>query len=227
MANPFVVYGRKFFGFILVFNCLLTLLYAVGLLIGFYAAHWIIYQPYLISAALLWAVIPVTVMNLYPSMKVGRVHTGRLWVHHYVYGFIVLAFSALFILTFTSVSTVNLFMAHIANLRVNVGRLLILVGLTLVLDDFGDISKGANAIQTFLKVKTCQKPRIINWLHCLLSGVCLYIFAAISLWLTQTPHGVTLGNLIFASSLFATSMTTFVAVTKKTWLKISLENPVH
>lgn len=224
MANSFVVYSRKLFSFILVFNCLLTLYLAVGLLMDFYVAHWILFPPYLISATLLWAVIPVAVMNLYPSMKVGRVHTRRLWVHHYVYGFIILAFSILFILAFTSVSIVSLFMAHITNLKVNVGQFLILIGLTLILDDFGDISKGANAIQTFLKIKTHKKPQIINWLDCLLSGVCLYIFAAIGFFIAQYSYAVNPGNFIFAGSLFATSMVTFGAATKKTWLKISIEN---
>jgi hypothetical protein len=118
-------------------------------------------------------------------------------------------------------------MAHIDNLSVNFGRLLILIGLTLVLDDFGDISKSTNAIQTFLRVKACRKPRVINGLHCLLSGVCLYILVAITLWLTQNPNGVTSGNLLFAGSLFVTIITAFVTITKKTWLKISPENPEH
>jgi small neutral amino acid transporter SnatA (MarC family) len=221
MADIFAVYGRKLFSFILVFNCLLSLFYAVGFLIGLYTAHWIIYQPYLISADLLWAVMIAAIMNLYPSMKVGRVHTKRLWFHHYVWGFIVLAFSILFILAFTSVSIVNFFMAHINDLRVNFGRFLFLVGLTLILDDFGDIAKITNAIQTFLKVKIGQNSKITYWIHFLSAGVCLYIFAAIFVWLTQNPHGVTAGNLIFAGSLFFTIVTAFGTVTEKTWLKLS------
>jgi hypothetical protein len=227
MADLFVVYGRKLLGFILVFNSLLTIFYAVGFLIGLYTAHWIIYQPYLINAALLWAIIPVAIMNLYPSIKIGHVPVIRLWFHHYIYGFLVLASSVLFILTFTSVSIVNLFMAHINNLSINFGRLLILVGLTMVVDDFGDISNSTNAILAFLKVKASQRPQVINWLHCLLGGVCLYIFVAIIIWLTQNPHEVTSGNLLFAGSLIVTIMTTFVTIAEKTWLKLSPENLEH
>jgi hypothetical protein len=220
MTNAILIYGRKLFSLALVFNCLLTVVYAVGLLAGFYANHWTLFQPYLFNAEFLWVIIIVALLNLYPAMKIGRVKTGRLWFHHYVYGFLVLVAAGIFLIVGTTISLSALFIANNTDLAVNVGRFFVLGGLTLVIDDFGDISKGARGISNLLKNKCHQKSILIHWTHSLLGLGSLYLLIAISLWLTQNPSGITPANLIFIGSLFITTMTTFWVVIEKIWFKL-------
>lgn len=220
MTNALLLYGRKIFSLALVFNCLLTIVYAIGLLSGYYFNNWLLYQPYLINTEFLWVIIITALLNLYPAMKIGRVKTGRLWFHHYVYGFLVLAIAGIFIILFTSISIVSLFTANNTDLAVNVGRFFVLGGITLIIDDFGDISKTSNVLSKFLKIKFNQKSNWIQWIHGFLGGGSLYVLVAIILWLTQNPSGFTIANTIFVGSLFVTILTTFWSVMKKIWFKL-------
>ena len=185
MTNAVLAYGQKLFSIALVFNCLLTIVYAIGLLSGFYFEHWTLYQPYLFDAGFLWFIILVAIMNLYPSMKIGRIKTGRLWFHHYVYGFIVLALTGAFLILFTPVSFISLFTSNNTELVINVGRFFVLGGLALVLDDFGDISKFTKSTLDFLKARAHVKSNTIHWVHCVLGVTSLYVLLAISIFLQE------------------------------------------
>lgn len=220
MANAILIYGKKVFSLALVFNCLLTIVYAIGLLTGFYYNNWTLYKPYLFNAEFLWVIIIVSLLNLYPSMKIGRVKTGRLLFHHYVFGFLVIATAGVFLIFFTSISLVSLFTTNNTDLAVNVGRFFVLGGITLVIDDFGDISRKTNIISKFLKNKFNRKATLIHWAHAMLGVGSLYLFLAITIWLIVNPSGVTPANLIFVGSLFITTITTFWSVIKKVWFKI-------
>ena len=140
MHRVISVYGRKIFSVTLIFNALLTISCAVGILAGFYRSypHWKPFSPYLADGNIYWLAIAAAVLNIFPSAYVGKVHTGRLWFHHYVYGFFVLLASAVWVVFFTPVSLLNLFFVSTTNISVNVGRFFFIGGLTLVLDDLPD-----------------------------------------------------------------------------------------
>jgi hypothetical protein len=192
-------------------------------LTGFYVAHWKLYEPYLLNANLLWAPILVSIMNFFPTANLGNVKVPRLRFHHFVYGLVIFAASTTFI-TLMSFSLLSLFAVTISNVNFNAGRVFILVGLTLIIDDFADISNITTKGLRFMKSKTYQKRRIIHAVQCLLGCITLFVFLCIDVWLIRNPGGLNLKNLITDGSLLATSLTAFGSVYKKIWLKLSPKN---
>jgi hypothetical protein len=215
VVSPVVAYGKKLSSLALIFNSLLSITYAIGLLTGVYVAHWKLYSPYLIDGSLFWAIILASIINIFPAMNLGRVKTGRLWFHHYVYGFVVLVLAVVFLIVFTSVSFLSLFTANITSVTLNVGRFFFLGGLTLVLDDFADISNRLRFVLSLFKSKVYQGRRIVHMTQCLLGFVSLYIFLCISIYVTQNPEWATLANFILIGSLLVTSLTALVSVGRR------------
>jgi len=220
MASYLRAYGKKVLSWLLTFNCLLNIMLAVGLLTGFYIAHWKIYEPYLLNANLLWITILAAIMNFFPSTNLGHVKVPRLKFHHFVYGFAIFAASSAFIM-FLSFSLLSLFTLTILNVNFNVGRVFMLVGLTLIIDDFADISSVTARGLRFMKSKTYQKRRIIHAAQCLLCCVTFFVFLCITVWFTQNPGGLNLKNLTMDGSLLVTSLTAFGSIRKKIWLKLT------
>ena len=135
---------KKNISLALIFNSLITLACVAGILVGFYRAfpYWQPFSPYLIDGNLFWLIIVAALVNISPSASIGRaLHTGRFLFHHYVYGFFVLLSSSVFVVAFTSVSLLSLFLVDTTNTAINVGRFFVLAGLTLLLDDPPDVSK--------------------------------------------------------------------------------------
>jgi hypothetical protein len=220
MAGYVWACGKKAVSWLLTFNCLLSILLVTGLLSEFYAAHWKLYQPYLLNANLLWATILTSVMNFFPTANLGRVKVRRLGFHHFVYGLAILAASIMLIM-FMSVPLMNLFKLYVRDVEFNVGRVFILIGLTLVIDDFGDVSNVTKQALRFVKSKVYQNRRMIHVVECLLFCLTLYIFLCVTIWLTQNPRGVNLPNLVIDGTLMVTSLTAFGSVGKKIWLRIT------
>jgi prepilin signal peptidase PulO-like enzyme (type II secretory pathway) len=219
--NAISVYGKKFLSIALIFNSLLTTVYAIGLLAGVYSDHWQLYLPYLVNGSLFWAAIIVSIINIFPAMKFGRVKTGRLWFHHYVYGSAVMVLAVAYLKVFTSVSFLSLFTANITSLTVNVGRFFFLGGLTLVIDDFTDISKRLRSIVNTAKSKVYQRRQIIHITQYLLGLLSLYVFLCVSIYVTQNPQWATLANFILMGSLLVTTLTALVSFRRKIWLNLS------
>jgi hypothetical protein len=221
-------YIRKTCSLALAFNCLLSIIFVAGLLSGYYLDNWKLYQPYVLEGALFWLIIPTALLNLYPSMKMGRVKIGRPLFHHYVYGFAVMALSAIFLVIVTPAYLLaSLFTSNITEVPINIGRFFVLGGLTLVLDDFGDISRKAEASLTYLKVKINQQPKLVSNIHYVLGFTSFYIFAAVSIWISQNPQGLTPANLILVGTLFFTSLTAFGSTALKVWYKVKPEKIEH
>jgi hypothetical protein len=193
---------------------------AIGFLTGFYAAHWKLYQPFLLNANLLWAIILVSIVNFFPTANFGHVKVPRLRFHHFVYGLAIFAASSTFIMLM-SFSLISLFALNIPNVNFNAGRVFMLVGLTLIIDDFADISNITTKGLRFVKSKTYQKRRIIHAAQCILGCITFFVFLCIALWLVRNPGGLNARNLVMDSSLLATSLTAFGSVHKKIWLKLA------
>jgi hypothetical protein len=220
LGVSFRIYGRKVFSVALIFNSLLTISCAIGLLHGVYADHWKPYLPYLVDGNLLWLMTAAAVLNIFPAAYTGKVHTGRLWFHHYVYGFIVLLSSSAWVTLFTSISLLNLFRLNTANVAVNVGRFFVLGGLTLIIDDLPDTSKTAKRSIVWLKLKAYQARKILHVVQCLMGFTSLYLLLAISLSIMQSPQWVTAANFILIGTLTVTTLTSFGSVKRKIWLRL-------
>ena len=223
MVGSIGVIVKKIFSLALVFNSLITLACVAGILFGFYLAfpYWQPFSPYLVDGNLFWLIIVAALLNIFPSASIGRtLHTGRFLFHHYVYGFFVLLSSSVFVVVFTSVSLLSLFLVTTSNLAVNVGRFFVLAGLTLLLDDLPDVSKRTESCLNWLKSKAYQGRKVIHALQFLTGLVSFYLFLAITIWTTQNPERA-FSNSFLIVTLLITSLTSFAYVKRKDWLKIS------
>jgi hypothetical protein len=221
------VYGRKIFSVTLIFNALLTITCSVGLLWGLYTQNWRIFEPYLANGNLYWIVVIAAIVNIFPAASVGKVHTGRLWFHHYVYGFFVIIASSLWIIFFTSVSILTIFLINSQNLAVNVGRFFFLGGVTLVLDDLPDVHRVTFTGLRWLKAKAHQARTALQIIQFALGIGTLYVFVTVVLSITNEPQWVTPANFIQMGTLLVTALTCFASVKHRVWHKISLHDITH
>jgi hypothetical protein len=98
--------------------------FVVGVLQGFYSAryYWKPYPPYLIDGSFFWFAVLATMFNIYFAVRIGRVKTGRLWFHHYVYGFVLFVLSCALLLLFGSISFFGICAGNRDSFAVNAGR---------------------------------------------------------------------------------------------------------
>ena len=156
---PVFTYVKKIFSLTLILNSFITLTAIAGILYGFYFAWpgWKPYTPWLFSGDLFLVAGIAALINIFPSASIGRcLHTGRLWFHHYVYGFFVLVFSTIYVMAFTSVSLVSLFLVNTGSIPINAGRFFVLTGATLFLDDLPDVSKRIESTLNKIKSQACR-----------------------------------------------------------------------
>lgn len=222
MANRAVVYGKKLLSLAMIFNSLLSIVYAVGLLAGYYTYGWTLYAPYLIDGALFWPLILASIMNIFPSATLGKVKTGRLWFHHYVYGFLVSMFAIAFLILVSPTSLISVFTANTTNISVNVGRFFVLGGLTLILDDLLDVPCGLKRALYFLKSKAYQGRKIMHLIQYTMSCISIYLFMAVVFHIAHNPQSATVANLILSATLLATSLISFGIAKAKMWLQITV-----
>jgi hypothetical protein len=223
MHRVITVYGRKILSVALIFNALLTITFAVGLLWGFYVEHWKLYPPYLVDGNLFWLVIAAAIINIFPAAYMGRVHTGRLWFHHYVYGFLVLIASIVWLGLFTSVSLLTVFFINTTNFSVNLGRFFFLGGLALVLDDLPDVHNVTWRGLRWLKSKAHQIKEAMHIIQLIMGFVALSFFVIVILSISQKPQWITSANSIQIGTLLVTAITSFGSVKLKVWLKLELD----
>ena len=215
---------KKVFSVSLVFNALVSIGCAAGILSGFYWRYqnWQPFAPYLVSASLFWVLIVAAVINIHPSAGLGRsLHTGRLFFHHYFYGFLVLILSTIYIVIFTPVSLLSIFFINSTSIEVNVGRVFLLGGSALVLDDLPDVHGKIESTLNWLKAKAGQGGKIISAVHLITGAITFYLFVAITLALIYDPASITVANLIVLGSVFITGVTSFIFVKRSAWLKLS------
>jgi hypothetical protein len=215
---------KKIFSVSLVFNALLTLGCISGILAGFYWYYhdWHPFSPFLISGNLFWVAIAAAIINIFPSAGLGRsLHTGRFLFHHYFYGFMVLVCALVYIVFFSHLSLLTIFLVNDISVQVNVGRFFILGGLTLVLDDLPDVHTKLDSGLNWLKNKVGQGARFVSAVQLLMGAVSLYVFTAVTLSVYLTPEYFTVANLLLTGTLFITSITSFIFVRRQVWQKIS------
>ena len=224
MASTVWVLIKKTFSLTLMLNSFITLATIAGILYGFYFHAWRAYSPYLINGNLFLLAAIAAIVNIFPSASIGRcLHTGRLWFHHYVYGFFVLFLAAIFIVTFTSIPLDKLFIVNSANVAVNAGRFFFLTGLTLFLDDLPDVSKHIESTLNKVKTKAYQIRKIIHVTQLVSGLVTFYVFSTIALS-SIDHHAFTISNFLTMGTLLVTSITAILFVKRKAWLKIRVTN---
>ena len=221
------VLTKKLFSLSLIFNALLSIACIVGILAGFYWLYhnWQPFAPYLINGNILWLVIAAAVINIFPSAALGRtLHTGRFLFHHYIYGFIVLFTTATYIVLFTPAPLLTIFFVNNTSIAVNIGRFFLLGGLTMLLDDLPDVNGHVEAALNWLKLKAHRAGKPILAAQLLTGAVSLYVAVAISLYIFQNQQWFTIANLMLIFTVFLTSVSSFVFVKRKVWLKLSFNN---
>jgi hypothetical protein len=220
MVGSILDYGKRIFRTALIFNALMCVISGSGLLSSYYGfqAPWKPYFPYLISGSLFWVVIFASVMNIFAAVGVCReVKTGRLWFHHYVYGFAVLLISLFLAIGVLSVSFVSFLISYVTDVTVNVLRFFFFGGLALVLDDFPDISVRLGLFLKNAKMKTYRVRKPVHVLQFVLGLATLYVFSSICVWLAWNPEGAYLSNFIVAGSVLVTSLTCFGSIRWNLW----------
>ncbi len=227
MHRVISVYGRKIFSVTLLFNALLTITCAAGLLWGMYTADWKIYPLYLPNGNLFWLAIIAGVVNIFPAANVGTVHTGRLWFHHYMWGFFVMILSTVWLIFGTSVSLLTVFFVNTSNVSVNVGRFFFLGGLTLVLDDLPDVHSITYRGIQWLKRRAHNARTALQVTQFVLGITTLYLFITVALSITAKPQWITPANVIQMSTLLVTSVTAITSVRHKVWHKLKFEQIRH
>lgn len=221
------VLAKKVFSLTLILNALITITTLSGILYGFYFAWpwWKPYYPELISGNLFIVAVVAGLINIFPSASIGRkLHTGRFLFHHYVYGFFVLFLSSIYVIAFTSVSLVMLFLVNSASLAVNTGRFFMLTGFTLVLDDLPDVSTRVESALNKIKSQACRIRPVFHYLQIIAGAITFYIFAAILTFEVLHPS-TNIANYLTMGTLLVTSITSFACVRRKTWLRITPPDP--
>ena len=223
MGCSVFTYLKKIFSLTLILNSFITLTAITGILYGFYFAWpgWKPYTPWLFSGNLFLIAGIAALINIFPSAAIGRaLHTGRLFFHHYVYGFFVLVFSAIYVMGFTSVSLVALFLVNTGSVEINAGRLFVLTGATLFLDDLPDVSTKIESALNKIKTQACRVRKGFHVTQLITGVVTLYIFLAI-LSFSIYHLEVNIANFVTMGTLLITSFTSFACVKRKAWLKIT------
>jgi hypothetical protein len=214
---------KKTFSLALIFNAFFTIVCAIELLYGFYKAapFWHPFSPYLVDANFLWIMVATALINIFPSAKIGRViHTGRFLFHHYVYGFIVLVVACIYVVAFTPISLINLFLIGTNNISVNIGRFFVLAGLTLFLDDLPDVNKKIESALNWVKRQAYRGRKIIFATQLITGIISVYLFFAITVWTLLNPQNIVFNSFLIGT-LLVTCITTFAHLKRRDWLKIT------
>ena len=217
------VWTKKVFSLTLILNSLITLIAIAGILYGFYHAWpwWKPYSPYLISGQIYWVAVAAAIINIFPSASIGRaLHTGRLWFHHYAYGFFVLIISSLYMIGFTSVSLISFVFMSTSSVAINTGRLFGLIGVTLVLDDLPDVSTRIESGLNKLKSQAYRARKAVHVAQLITGVFTFYISLAMILWgITHANDNIAL--VLTTGTFLITSLTSFACVKRKAWLNIT------
>jgi hypothetical protein len=223
MTSPVRVILKKIYSIALILNALITVASVAGILSGFYISYpyWRPYAPFLIDGNLFWIAIAAGVINIFPSAAIGRaLHTGRFLFHHYVYGFFVLLSTSACVTAFTSIPLPSLFFVESYNVGVNAGRVFFLAGLALFLDDLPDVSKRVESGLNLIKKKAYRIRKSLHILQFVTGVFALYCCLSILLS-TIVDSSRALPNSFVIGSLLVTSITSFVCLKRKAWLKIT------
>lgn len=220
--------SKKVFSVSLVFNALLTIACAVSVLGGVYLYYpgWKPFEPYLFDGAVFWFAIAAAIINLYPSAMAGRkLHTGRFLFHHYLYGFIVIACALVYIVFFTPVSLLTIFLVFNETVEVNIGKFFLLGGFALLLDDLPDVSERIEGHLNWLKDKARKSPHLFGVAQAVTGVGSLYLAGSLLWGMINVPEWVTLANFVTCGTTIITGVLSIVFIRRRFWHNIEPNHP--
>ena len=185
---------RKALSLALMFNSVVSLVYAAEMLASVYMSRygWRPYSPYLIDGSVLWMAILAALLNIVPAKLIGKVDIRRILFHHYVYGFLASSISLLLIAFFAPACLFYLLMPSLGfqtislqTVPVHAGLFFVYGGLTLVIDDIGDVSLRFADLLERLSMKARKSSRALQSVHLSSSLMSIYILMCGFLWFLQ------------------------------------------
>jgi len=221
--SAFVVL-KKTFSITLIFNALITVASVAGIVYAFLwsSPTWKPYAPFLVNGNVFWLALAAGLINIFPSAAIGRaLHTGRFLFHHYVYGGFVVIVSAVFVFLCSPVPLHNLFLVDSADVSVNAGRVFLLAGMALFLDDLPDVSTRIEKGLNWMKCKACQCRHILHYMQIVTGVAALYCAVSVVLSTILQDPSRALANSFTVVTLVVTGITSLVLAKRRAWLKIT------
>ena len=235
MSRLLAKLSKKILGLALIFNSLLCLITVGNILAGHYAATpwWRPYSPYLIDGSLFWIAILTAILNIVPAKIIGRVQIRRLLFHHYVYGFAVMIVGSIFLfpsfippsLIASSSSLFNVERIGLQGMMLYTNLFFFYGGLTLLLDDFADISSSIKRALDWLGDKVHRSGRPIQFIHFFSSLITVYISISVLLWFISRYQWILqwpmwfLAHVVFIASLLINALWGLDVTRKKRWFQ--------
>ncbi|MDR0492242.1 MAG: hypothetical protein LBH74_01175 [Nitrososphaerota archaeon] len=223
MAGTVKTLLKKIFSLALIFNALISITTVAGIIYGYYRAYpyWQPYAPFLLSGSLFWFALAAALINIFHSAAIGRVlHISRFLFHHYVYGIFVIVITSVYVMLFTPVSLHGLFFVDDSSVAVNAGRVFLLGGIALLLDDLPDVSRHMEANLNWLKTKACRIKKVLH-ISQFITGIFAFYCSLSMLLSTLQNSARALPNSFVIVSLFITSITSFALVKRRSWLNLT------
>lgn len=233
MSRSIVNLFKKILSLALILNSLLCLISLAEVLAFYYAAGHSrdAYSPYLIDRSLFWFAVLTVLLNIIPAKSIGRVHVKRLLFHHYVYGFIAMILGSFFLFlssmpgSILSYSGLLSTAEQISYQSITFYTYLFFLygGLTLLLDDFADVSLEIRDIFDRLNERIFRFGGTTRLIHFCSSLITLYTSISVCLWLIERQQSIMqwpiwfLAHLFFISSLLVNGLLGLNVVVKKRW----------
>jgi hypothetical protein len=199
----------------LIFNSLLCIFYAIGLLAGVYVNNWKVFGPYLIDGNLFWLLIVASILNIFIAIKISQIKKS----YNFLFGLIIAAISTASLLIFTPLSIFSIFTASTTDLMINMGRFFLLSGIALFLLEIPSILKITGLTQETTQPKGNLGYKMLFLLQLAMIFTSFYMFFAVTAYIGQYPAANTLANLILTFALLFTGFISFGATIFRTWLK--------
>ncbi|MBS7615184.1 hypothetical protein KEJ18_05580 [Candidatus Bathyarchaeota archaeon] len=224
--------GKKTLSLALIFNSLISLTFVISNLVSSYLSingeqqYW----SFLIGNSVFLFVFIASILNILPAKILGKVELGRIWFHHYVYGFLASSVSftlmAFFAPTYVLVFLIPSLCFQATGLQMFLiysALFFVYGGLTLVIDDIRDVSERLDKILDKLKIRAYKSSKILQKMHlisCLVTVcVSLSLYASImeknmqsDMWTIQN-----ISTTFFATSLLITGLWGLRAIKAKYW----------
>jgi len=232
MSRIIAKLGRKTLSLALIFNSLISLASVANILFVSYftVSGWRPYSPYLVDGSLLLLAIVTAVLNILPAKLVGKVDLGRIWFHHYVYGFLassisltlMAVFAPAYVLVFLMPS-LGLQTTGIQMVMIYSGMFFVYGGLTLMIDDIRDVSVRLGGVLDKLKIWAYKSNKTLQKVHLISSLATVYIALSVCAWfmestlVKETWSIWDISTIIVATSLLFTGLWGLKAVKAKYW----------
>jgi len=232
MSRIIVKLGRKTLSLALIFNSLISLAAVVNILVVSYLTTGGLrpYSPYLLDGSLFLMVIATAVLNILPAKLIGKVDLGRIWFHHYVYGFLASSISLTLIAVFAPAYILVFLMPSLGFHTTGLQTVIIYSelffvygGLTLMIDDIRDVSIELGRTLDKLKLWAYKSNKTLQKMHLISSLATVYVALSVCAWfmenvlLKEMWSIWDLSTIFVAASLLFTGLWGLKAVKAKYW----------